>query len=199
MGKLFYIMGKSSSGKDTVYSRLLSDHELNLRPFIIYTTRPIRSNETDGVQYYFVTEKDLQRMQEEGKVIELRVYQTMHGPWNYFTADSELVDMESYDYVGLGTPESYTKIRTYYGKDRVVPIYIEVEDGLRLQRALDRERSMEQPKYEEMCRRFLADQKDFSEENIMNAGITRRFSNNQDLETCIMEITGYITREMTPT
>lgn len=188
MGKLFYIMGKSSSGKDTIYSELLSRKELGLQPLIIYTTRPIRSNETDGVQYHFVTEKDLFQMQEAGKVIELRTYPSVYGPWNYFTADGDALDMEKYNYIGLGTPESYVKIKKYYGEERVVPIYIEVEDGLRLQRALDRERSLEAPKYEEMCRRFLADQKDFCEENIVAAGITKRFYNNGTLESCLQEV-----------
>ena len=39
-----------------------------------------------------------------------------------------------------------------------------VEDGERLSRALNRERMQESPKYEELCRRFLSDAKDFSEE-----------------------------------
>ena len=79
--------------------------------------------------------------------------------------------------------ESYQKIREYYGKDIVVPIYIEVEDGERLQRALDRERTQAEPKYEEMCRRFLADAKDFSEENLIAAEIERRFVNDGLEET----------------
>jgi guanylate kinase len=104
--------------------------------------------------------------------------------------------MEKYNYIGLGTPESFVKIKNYYGEDRVIPIYIEVEDGLRLQRALDRERSMEEPKYEEMCRRFLADQKDFCEENIIAAGISKRFYNNEMLQTCIEEVMQLVTKEI---
>ena len=57
------------------------------------------------------------------------------------------------------------------------PIYIEVDDGERLQRALDRERSQDTPQYAEMCRRFLADSADFSEENVARAGIRKRFYN----------------------
>ena len=95
------------------------------------------------------------------------------------------------DYLGIGTLESYVKMREYYGKENVCPVYIEVEDGERLERALKRERSQETPRYEEMCRRFLADQKDFSEENIENAGIQHRFQ-NVDLEQCVDEIVRYI-------
>ena len=72
-----------------------------------------------------------------------------------------------------------------------MPIYIEVEDGLRLTRAIHREQKQDNPHYEEMCRRFLADQEDFSEEKIAAAGITRKFQ-NVDLEECVEEIAEYI-------
>ena len=111
--------------------------------------------------------------------------------WNYFTADDGQVDLENADYMGIGTLESYVKMREYYGKENVCPVYIEVEDGERLARALKRERGQEIPRYEEMCRRFLADQEDFSEEKIAAAGITRKFQ-NVDLEECVEEIAEYI-------
>lgn len=192
MGKLFYVMGKSSSGKDTIYEDLLSREALGLQSFIIYTTRPIRAGETDGVQYYFVTEEQLQQLQAQGRVIELRTYQTVAGPWHYFTADGDNVDMTQQDYIALGTLESYEKVKAYYGSEQVVPIYIEVDDDKRLERALKRERKQEKPNYEEVCRRFLADQKDFAEENIQKAGITRRFQNNEDRQICMDEIAAYI-------
>ena len=77
----------------------------------------------------------------------------------------------------------------------MLPILIELDDGERLQRALDRERGQDHPKYEEMCRRFLADGEDFSEENIKAAGIERRFSNNQ-LEACTRAIEDYIKEQL---
>jgi len=196
MGKIFYIMGKSASGKDTIYAELLSRTELNLRPIILYTTRPIRAKETNGVEYHFVTADVLRQMQAEGKVIELRTYDTVQGPWHYFTADSDAVDMEHFNYLALGTLVSYEKIRDYYGADRVVPLYIEVEDGRRLERAMKREKKQAVPDYSEMCRRFLADQEDFSEENITHAGIERRFLNNDDRKICMDELAEYIREKL---
>ena len=76
-------------------------------------------------------------------------------------------------------------------KDVVVRIYIELDDGVRLSRALGRERKQEEPKYEEMCRRFLADQEDFSEDNLKAAEITNRFS-NENLEECVGKIKDFI-------
>ena len=191
MGKIFYIMGKSSSGKDSIYRQLEADQELGLRRLVIYTTRPIRDGEKNGREYFFVDENKLKEFRRNGKLIEARTYQTVYGPWTYFTADDGQVSVGNDSYLGIGTLESFVKLREYYGNDVMRPVYIEVENGERLERALARERTQEVPKYEEMCRRFLADQNDFSEENILKAGIGRRFRNH-NLDECVKEIGNYI-------
>ena len=189
MGKLFYLMGKSVSGKDTIYQRLLADEKWNLKRLVIYTTRPIRDGELEGREYHFVDEAEFQRLKSQGKVIEDREYQTVYGLWRYFTADT--IDLKRYNYLGIGTLESYRQLQAYYGTDKVCPIYVEVEDGERLKRAIAREETQEIPKYEEMCRRFLADSRDFSEENVKLAGIEQKFQNN-DFNTCLLEIERYL-------
>lgn len=192
MGKIFYIMGKSASGKDHIYRSLLEETDLPVREFTIFTTRPIRHGETDGKEYYFVDEDHLNSLRAAGKIIEERSYDTVHGIWTYFTADDGKTDLAHYNYLGIGTLESYEKLRKYYGEKQLVPIYIEVDDGIRLERALQRERTQEVPKYKEMCRRFLADCEDFAEENIRRLGIERRFYNNGTLEECRKEVEEYI-------
>ena len=191
MGKIFYIMGKSASGKDKIYSLLMEKKELKLHKLVLYTTRPIRAEEENGKQYFFTDDKKLEQFRKSGKLIESRSYDTIHGVWTYFTADDGQVDLENWDYLGIGTLESYCRMKEYYGKDRVLPIYIQVEDGERLQRALIREKKQDNPKYAEMCRRFLADQEDFSEEHIREAGIEIRFEND-DLDNCVRNIIKYI-------
>ena len=42
MGKMLYLMGKSSTGKDTVYRKLMEWKQLELKRVVPYTTRPIR-------------------------------------------------------------------------------------------------------------------------------------------------------------
>ena len=192
MNRLFYIIGKSSTGKDTIYKELCKRGDLHLNQQVMYTTRPIRSNEENGREYFFVKEEELASLEETGKVIEKREYHTVHGIWTYFTVDDESMDSEKQDYIAIGTLESYRKIRDYYGKEKVIPVYVEVEDGLRLQRALDREKMQRKPGYEEMCRRFLADQADYSEKNLTEADIKERFSNDKDIKTCVDEITEFI-------
>lgn len=191
MGKIFYLMGKSSSGKDTVYKRLMAEEQLGLRPVVQYTTRPIRSGETEGTEYYFVTEEKLNALQEEGKVIESRSYHTCNGVWTYATVCDDGIDLEHRHYLMIGTLQSFQKVKTYFGRDKVLPIMIECDDGVRLQRALDREKVQDKPKYEEMCRRFLADAKDFSKERQLEAGVEQVFL-NQELESCLAQIKEYI-------
>lgn len=190
MKHLFYLMGKSASGKDAVYEHLLEDASLALRPLVPWTTRPIRAKEQEGVEYHFTDEAGLHELEQQGRVIEKRTYQTEHGPWTYFTVDD--ADSLSTDRIGIGTLESFRIMRDYYPRGYVVPLYIEVEDGIRLARALKRERKPGNHRYEEMCRRFLADQKDFSEENLQQAGILKRFRNDNDREICFAEVTSYI-------
>lgn len=185
MGKIFYLMGKSGSGKDTIYKHI-KEQMPELKSIVIYTTRPIRRDELDGVAYHFSNDEKLQKFQEDGKVIELREYNTVHGIWKYFTVDDGQFDTQE-NLLAIGTLESYVKMKEYFGEEKMVPLYIEVEDGLRLERALRRERKQASPKYEEMCRRFLADAKDFSEENLGLAGIKKKYSNNV-LEDCVNEI-----------
>lgn len=191
MGKLIYLMGKSSSGKDTIYKELLNSNELKLKKVVPYTTRPIREGEKDGVQYHFVDDDRFHELCKEKKIIEDRIYHTYHGLWRYFTVDDGSIDLEHHNYLIIGTLESYTKTADYYGRKNVLPIYIEVDDGIRLQRAINREMMQDEPKYEEMCRRYLADAEDFSETKMKEAGIRDRF-NNENLSKCLDDIKEYI-------
>lgn len=191
MGMLFYLMGKSSSGKDTIFKALLADEELSLCRIVPYTTRPIRDGEQNGVEYFFTDDEGARKLQAEDRVIELRVYHTYYGDWKYFTAMDDQIDLEKKNYLMIGTPQSYEKIRDYFGEDKVCPLLIELDDGVRLQRALDREKVQDHPHYEEMCRRFLADSEDFSEEKLTHLKRTKRFY-NEDFESCVGKIRAYI-------
>ena len=191
MGRVFCIIGKSSSGKDTIYKKLLKNPSLHLKRIVPYTTRPIRAGEQEGVEYYFTTVERMTHLKEENKLIECRSYDTVYGVWYYFMAKDSQIDLDKNDYLIIGTLESYTKIRDYFGKDRVIPIYIDLDDGERLSRALKREKKQSQPRYEEMCRRYIADAHDFSQDNLEQAGITVKFDNH-DLKSCLDEVAAFI-------
>ncbi|MDD5899474.1 MAG: guanylate kinase [Lachnospiraceae bacterium] len=187
MGKIYVLMGKSATGKDTVFKRLTGRKELLLHTVVGYTTRPIRRGETDGREYFFVSDEKWRELQKENKVIESRTYHTIAGDWHYFTVDDGQINLDGKDYLLISTLSGYEQLKRYYGADLVYPLYIEVEDDERLWRSICRERRQESPNYDEVCRRFLADQQDFSEENIRNAGVEKRYRNTE-LESCVDEI-----------
>lgn len=184
-------MGKSSSGKDTIYRKILQEPSMPLKKIVPYTTRPIRAGEKDGVQYHFTDEAGFNQLLNDGNVIEYRTYNTVYGEWRYFTVDDGDINLDKESYLIIGTPEAYMSTRKYFGEDRVLPILIDLDDGVRLSRALNRERRQETPKYAEMCRRYLADAEDFSDEKIAQCGIDRRF-HNEDLGECLTGILDYI-------
>lgn len=195
MGKIIYLMGKSSSGKDTIFRELIKKNQTEFNTIVPYTTRPIRAGETDGQAYYFTNEEGFQNQKAGGRVIEHRAYHTYHGLWRYFTVDDGQIDLENKNYIMIGTLESYLSIGKYFGQEHMIPVLIELDDGIRLQRALDRERQQEHPKYEEMCRRYLADSEDFAEVKIKDAGIENRFYND-NLEKVLEQIEAYITEKL---
>lgn len=187
MSKIYFVLGKSCSGKDTIFRYLKENTELNLKTVVGYTTRPMRKNEKDGVEYFFVSKERLEKLKNHGKIIECRNYNTVYGVWNYFTVDDGQIVLGENDYLYIGTLESFNAMAKYYGRENIVPLYIQVETGERLERAVKRERQQENPKYAELCRRFLADEEDFSEEKIKEAKIEKRYIND-NLDRCIAEI-----------
>ena len=194
MGKFIYIMGKSASGKDTI-AKLLKE-KLGVKNYVMYTTRPMRAGEQEGVDYFYTTEDKIEEYRNNGKLIESRTYQTVHGPWTYATVNDSQLEGDS-DIIGLGTLESYVKVKKFFeekGNESLLPVYIEIDEETRRKRAIKREEQQENPKWEEMERRLKADNIDFSEEKLKAAGVveSERFK-NYDLDTCINEIVEYIT------
>ena len=186
MRYIFYITGKSASGKDSIYRALLEDEALRLNPVVLYTTRPMRDGEKEGKEYHFVDEDTYKKLDEENKVIECRTYNTVHGPWRYFTVAAAIDEAAGDYFLGIGTLESYIRLKDHYGGSRMIPLYIEVEDGERLIRAIEREKQSGKPDYREMCRRYIADDEDFSEAMLSKAGVNAAFRfENRNLNGCI--------------
>ena len=70
MGKIFYLMGKSSSGKDTIYKELLQGFP-KMKRIVLYTTRPRREGECDGVEYFFTDAEKFQPFRHQGQLIDI--------------------------------------------------------------------------------------------------------------------------------
>jgi guanylate kinase len=75
---------------------------------------------------YYEDEERLNELKEKERVIEVRSYNTKCGIWTYFTADDGQIDLQKYDYLVIGTLESYYGMREYFGEEQLIPIYLAV-------------------------------------------------------------------------
>ena len=160
MGRIICLLGKSGTGKDTLFRRAVADRALDLLPLVPYTTRPRRAHETEGEQYHFVTAAQMEAMEAAGQVVERRSYDTVHGVWHYFTAAARLEPDR--DYLLITTPSALPAIFRYFGEERVAAALLTAGDRERLLRAVERESLEVRPNYAEVCRRYLADEEDFA-------------------------------------
>ena len=105
MGKIFYIAGKSSSGKDTIYRRLLEEgvEGVTLFTAVPCTTRPMRDGEQNGREYFFKTKEEFEKMIEASELIEYARYVD-----NYY-----------------GTPKAYVEEQLKEGKNVILEIEIQ--------------------------------------------------------------------------
>ncbi|MDD5603850.1 MAG: hypothetical protein PHG48_07250, partial [Eubacteriales bacterium] len=191
MGRIFCIVGKSGTGKNTVFDKLINDERLGLTPVVPYTTRPPRDGEIAGIHYNFISEDKLRKYEKAGRIIEKRRYDTVRGIWYYCTVDDGSIDLSCGSYLMIATVEAYTALKKYFGAGLVVPVYIDIDDETRRRRAEAREMEQNRPSFAEMERRLKADDLDFSPDKIEKAGINKIFY-NYELKKCVEEIKTYI-------
>lgn len=108
-------------------------------------------------------------MKSQGIVIESRDYNTVYGVWTYFTADDGQIELEKSDYLLIGTLESYKGLRDYYGKEKIIPLYIEADDGDRLLRAIKREKSRKRRGMRKCAEGFWQTNRIFARKDLQSA------------------------------
>lgn len=189
MRNIFYIMGRSSSGKDSIYKQLLADNKLEFNQVILYTTRPMRQGEKDGREYYFVSDEEFEELRKKNKFIEIREYNTVRGIWKYATSIDSFKD--DGNYLAIGTLESFMSLKKVFNVD-LHDIYIHVNDDILMNRSILRAKGDKAQDIEEIKRRFESDSIDFRQDKIKEAGITNLFENNSSLEECVSKIKDYI-------
>lgn len=150
MNKLYCILGKSASGKSTIENLL---EEKGLIRLISCTTRPPRENERNGIDYYYVTEQEFENMRLNNLLLEYTEYRG----WHYGININQIDMNDDKDYLAVIEPHGYKQIKEKLG-DKVVGIYITVQNKERLIRALNREVN---PDVDEIIRRFLSDKELF--------------------------------------
>lgn len=173
-------IGKSAVGKDTLLKKQIED---GVSPIISFTTRPMREGEVNGVDYNFVSTEEFNRLFENGDIAEKRSCDTLvdgkPDTWYYGSPRLTLDRL----WVGVVTVDGAMSYIDLYGKDEVNVIYVTADYEVRHERAMKRGSFNEQ----EWNRRVIADEKDFSEENIEAlerklGKPVERLDNNEDFE-----------------
>lgn len=150
-------MGPAGSGKDSFMKALIDGKYIfNAKPIISCTTRPIRENEQDGVNYHFLTNEEFAVQILNGDMLEA----TMFNNWFYGTSVHNLDD--HCVNIGVFNPEAIEILQTTPNVDLYI-VYLVSPDKERLLRQLNRE---EHPNCDEIIRRYGADKIDFNESRI---------------------------------
>ena len=144
MMKRIIISGKGGSGKDYL-RKIMEDYG-----FIYcksYTTRPIRENEENGKDYFFIEEKDIPAKKD--------LYESVYfNGWFYGTPKTEFKKSNLF----IMTPKGISSLKKEDRKNSVV-IYIESNEETRRNRLLERRDA------DDVERRIKADEKDFNNFN----------------------------------
>lgn len=171
--KVLALIGEAGTGKDTILKRLVKRFDLSFYEIVSYTTRPKRSNETAGEDYYFLTDNEFSNLVEQGKMLE----HTEFNGWHYGTGFGSL-NKEKIN-IGVFNPEGIRKLKENPDIDLKV-WRITCPEAERLKRQLERE---ENPNIEEIFRRYKTDKEDF--DNLDFDYISIENAKSSDLETII--------------
>ena len=85
--KPLMIIGPSAVGKDTMINRLKRKYPNVINKLPSYKTRPIRSGEKDGVDYYFVTKEEFIRLKKKGELFGIQEYNN-----NWYASNKERLE-----------------------------------------------------------------------------------------------------------
>lgn len=150
--KVLAIIGKSGTGKSSIFKRLKAFSNKNINYIISSTTRPLRQGEVDGVDYHFIEHDDFVDLMEQGKIVEMSVFRD----WCYGTCidafDPNKINIGCFDPMRvdiLADQSEFIDLKI---------ILVTAPDKERLMRQLSRE---EEPDVQEIIRRYQTDEEDF--------------------------------------
>lgn len=158
MKKIIVLLGASATGKDTVVKHISEKYSIPIA--VSYTTRPMRSNETQGIEYYFISDDEMHEKFKNGEVIEHTSYyiQSEDVSYTYANVTSEF---EKGDYIlTILNPHGLYQFRQSLYKDNLVSIMLNCDDRIRLIRSLNRDENVN---VKEVLDRMVRDELDFVE------------------------------------
>ncbi len=174
------VMGQAGAGKDSFVDAIIKGGYIPwAKPIISCTTRPIRENEQDGVNYHYLTHEEFGEQVINGDMLEATIFNN----WCYGTSIKNL-DKNALN-IGVFNPEGVEILRSN-SQINLTVVYITATDKVRLIRQLMREAH---PNCDEIVRRYSADKKDFvaSRINEINPDFVIQNNGDVDIETLAMQ------------
>jgi len=151
--KLFMLIliGPSASGKTEIAKILIKKY--NFKKLVTYTTRKIRVNEIDGIDYHFVSKEKFLSMENKNEFVETTFYND-----NYYGARIKDVDDSR---VVILDPNGANNFYNCF-KDNLYIVFLETSKELRKKRMLDREDEVSQ-----INKRLETDDEIFKKEKVL--------------------------------
>lgn len=148
---MLLLCGKSCAGKDTIQKELV---RMGMKSIVLYTTRPPRENEKDGVEYHFITKEDFLEKEKQGFFAETVYYDVATGDrWFYGIAVKDLSD----DKAIIVNPHGLKQLRKIESLNTIA-FYITAGEETIWNRLRERGDNAAEAR-----RRLNADDKDFSD------------------------------------
>ena len=138
-GRLFIVAAPSGAGKTSVVTNVIS----KLSPFIpierviTFTTRPVRPGETNGIDYYFLSQEEFLKRKEEGFFLET----TKYNGYYYGSPISMIQDMKNgKSFIIITDPAGADNFKKNIMPDAVT-IWITISNIQELQKRLEKRKT----------------------------------------------------------
>ena len=179
-GELIIISGTTCAGKDTVVKKILDNND-NITKSISYTTRPIRENEQDGKDYYFVTKEMFLDKIDRDEFLE---YAQVQYKEYYGTPKKEVIDLleSGKDVILVIDVEGAKIIKEKYPNTLLIFILAPSMNELK-RRIINRKTETK----EQIIKRFQVAYREINEINNYNYVVV-----NDDLDKCVLKVESII-------
>ena len=168
MFSIIILIGESASGKSTIEKELV---KRGFNKIVSYTTRPIRKDEIDGIDYHYISEEEFLNKLHEGFFAEYTIYNS----WYYGIA---IPDCKN-DSVVVVEPHGFSQLKKIEGLN-IISFYIKVDERTRLIRMVERGDNLL-----EVFRRIFSDQGVFQ---FIADEVDYVIDNNSNINTAVDEI-----------
>lgn len=161
---IIFICGESGTGKDYLAHKIQKKTGFEIAKSC--TNRPMRENERDGEEHYFLSKKEMESLIYHGLLIENQKYETiLNGnkeTW-YYGIKKDEIDLNKNGYIVILDLKSLDNFKRVFGKDNVIPFCIYAKDSIKKKRAIKRGSFCEK----EWERRLKDDKKVYDLDNVL--------------------------------